>query len=321
MHDFVTGASGFIGLRLCAALRLAGRRVSGMMRAQATGPWDDAIYHALGSGPLPPSTLAGVDTVYHLAARVHVTEDGAGAIEPYARVNVEGTRYLLEAALDQGVRRFVLLSSIKAMGEKTHGCVDESSEAVPTTPYGRTKREAELLTLECAMHSAMEAVVLRMPAVYGAGCKGNVASMLDGVRRRRFPPLPEFHNLRSMVHVEDVVRATQLLAVHPRASGQVYIVTDGEALSTRALYDAMRMALGREPASWYVPKWVLRAGAMVGDAVGGMARGAFPVNSAVYHKLAASACYSSERLRADTGFEPRFTLADGLQEMLGDSST
>lgn len=313
MKVVVTGASGFIGRRLCARLVEDGHDVCALMRKPCEGPWTQAFALDL-DAPAPVVGLEDADVVLHLASRVHEMNDTARAASAYERTNVEGTKALVESAMNAQVTRFVFVSSVKAIGESTEGQVDELSPTTPTTPYGVTKLAAERLVLASA--PALQPVVVRLPAVYGTGAKGNVTAMLGAVKRGRFPPLPEFGNRRSLVHVDDVVGALVLCATHANAIGRTYIVTDTNSYSTRQLYLAMRKAVGQSPGNWVVPAWVFRAVARLGDVAGRLTGRSFPLDSMALEKLTATAWYSSHAIENELGYRPTMTLEDGLKEMV-----
>lgn len=311
----VTGATGFIGRRLCQALMDDGDDVLALLRTPSTGPWGASVIHDLGTGSLPADAFADTKVIYHLASRVHHPEDRPDDDEPYHRVNVLGTHEILNAAQAAGVRRLVYVSSTKAMGENTLAIEDETSDPHPETPYGRTKLQAEQLVFKRDT-GGPDGVVLRLPAVYGAGSKGNVATMLTQIARGRFPSLPEFGNQRSLVHVADVVQALRLAGRHPAASGRVYVVTSGEPVSTRGLYSAMCKAVGKAPARPIVPTGVFVLAARIGDVIQRLTGWQVPLDSATLRKLAGSAAYSRRRLCDELGFTPSYTLSRGLEEMV-----
>jgi len=200
----VTGASGFIGRRLCDSLATRGVPVLALMRSSRPGPWTEVLHCDLGRDAVDPSLLQGVDTVFNLAGKAHVRPRGPAEEAQYEAVHVTGTRRLLAAARQAGVRRFVLLSSVKAMGEGGAEVLGEDSPCHPDSTYGRTKLAAEHQVLASGLPCP---VVLRPTLVYGAGSKGNLDRMLRAVRRGLFPAIAFPPNARSMIHVEDVVQA------------------------------------------------------------------------------------------------------------------
>ncbi len=139
----VTGASGFIGRRLCQQLKREGSRVRALLRSASAGPWDEAHLCVLGADHLQAEVLAGVDTIYHLAGVVHAMKPADVDPSLYFRVNVAASEELAELAALAGVKRFVYFSSIKAVADPGDKCVDESWQVPPDDPYGASKREAE----------------------------------------------------------------------------------------------------------------------------------------------------------------------------------
>jgi UDP-glucose 4-epimerase len=308
----VTGAAGFIGRRLCETL-LPHARVRALLRRSQDGPWHDSVVADLGSEEIPAAALEGVDTVYHLAAHAHqASAHGNAAI--YERVNVAGTRALLDAAKVEGVRRFVMMSSVKAMGEGGADPADERTPPRPASPYGRTKLAAERMALYGGF--VPEAVVLRPVLVYGPGVKGNLAAMISAISAHRFPPIPRVHNRRSMVHVDDVVAAAILAGRTVDAAGETFIVSDGVLYSTRRIYELICAALGRDVPAWMVPRSVLRLAAFAGDVLSGLGRRSAPFSSEAYRKLFGSACYDASRITRRIGFRPRRDLEHSLPEIV-----
>ena len=311
-HYLVTGAGGFIGAALCARLQRQGHRVRALLRRPAIGPWDEAMVCDLGAEMLPPGLMDGVDGVFHLAGIAHV-QDIAGIPDAvYRRVNVDATAALLDAAVAAGVRGFVYFSSVKAVADPGERCVDEAWDAWPEDAYGRSKREAEELVLAAGREHGLHVCNLRPCLVYGPGVKGNLARMLDAIERGRFPPLPELGNRRSMVGLDDLLNAAQAAMDAPAAEGGTYIVSDGAPCSTRALYLSIREALGQGVPAWTLPRWVLRAGAAAGDLMGMLLARPMPLDSSALRRLAGSACYRSEKIYRQLGWQPRQTLADAL---------
>ncbi len=302
----VTGANGFIGGALCAAL--AGHaRVRAVVRADVTGPWQERVRVDIARQEFPPGAFDGVDVVFHFAGKAHAIAERVGDEDEYRRVNVEGTRRVLEAARAGGVRRVVFASSVKAMGEGDGG-------NQPVTPYGRSKRDAEELVLRGGFVS--EAVVLRPSLVYGPQVEGNLGMMLRAVASGRFPTPPRIANRRTLIHVDDVVRAAIAAAERPEASGKTLVLGDGVPYSTFDIYAAMRRALGRgvPRAALPIPAW--QALARAGDLAGWVLRRRAPFDSIAYQKLFGSAWYEPSDLRTMLGIHGFKSLDDALPGMV-----
>ena len=261
--------------------------------------------------------VQGVDSVLHLAGYAHAHSKPLPAeIELHRRINLEGTRNLYRCAAAAGVRRFVFVSSVKAGGEDAHACLDEYSACLPADPYGLIKRQTEDWLFEQGARDGVEICVLRPALVYGPGVKGNLAAMLRAIDRGRFPPVPETHNIRSMVSVQDLVAALLAARVRPEAAGRVCIIDDGEAYSTRRIYSAMAQALGKRVPAWSLPAGLLRALGHAGDAGEWLLRRTLPFNGTLAARLLDSACYRSAQAGSALGFEPRHRLEDVLPAMV-----
>ena len=301
---------------LCAFLQRQGCRVRALLRRETEGPWDEAVFCKLGYDSLPEQSMQGIDIVFHLAGMVHTMTPGKAEKPVYEKVNVRGSLAVARAAEQSAVRRFVYFSSVKAVGDPGEKSVDERWQALPQDPYGLSKREAERRLLGLGRHSTMQVSVLRPALVYGPEAKGNLHRMIEAVDGWRFPPLPQTGNRRSMVHVDDLIEAAWLVATHPRANGEVYIVSDGEAYSSRQIYEWITAALGRKLPAWDIPVPVLGIAARVGDVVQRVARCRVPFNSEVLARLTGSACYEAGKLRQDLEWRPRRRLYEALPDMV-----
>jgi len=300
----VTGASGFIGRRLCEALRKHGPVVAVLRGEIQEGPWDRAIIADIAKDEIPPETFADADAVFHLAGRAHAVAERKADIDLYRTINVEGTRRVVEAARLAGARRLVFASSVKA--------IREADDDDTLSPYGKSKLDAEAIVLA----GVPEPVVLRLSLVYGPGVEGNLGGMLRAIRAYRFPPPPRLPNRRAMVHVDDVVRSMMAASGSVNAVGKRIVIGDGVEYSTRDIYDAMTHALDRPPVGWSLPApgWHLLA--MAGDVLGSVLKRRAPFDSDAYRKLFASAWYEPGDMRAVLGVVPQLTLEDALPGMV-----
>jgi UDP-glucose 4-epimerase len=261
------------------------------------------------------SACEGVECVFHCAGYAH--SFAVSDPETHWRINFEGTRNLLRAAGKAGVRRFVFLSSVKAMADPGEDCVDEDWPGEPATPYGRAKRAAEEAVLEAGGRYGMHVVNLRLAMVYGRGGRGNLERMVRGIRAGWFPRLPETGNRRSLVHVSDVVSAMRLVAQAPEAKGQTYIIADPRPYSGREIYDTISGVSRRLTLGWAAPEVLLRVGAWAGDVSGRLTSRPMPLNSEVVGRLLGSACYLPGRIERQLGWRAKVGLAAGVREMLG----
>ncbi|WP_394242555.1 UDP-glucose 4-epimerase family protein [Vibrio astriarenae] len=261
MNVLVTGASGFVGSKLLERLDLSLVKTLGrdlpdnFPRSQhfekeidSTTDYSDALYK--------------VDTIVHLAARVHVMEDAAeDPLEAYREVNTYGTINLARQAVKAGVKRFVFISSIKVNGESTS---DEKPFSYndahsPEDFYGQSKSEAELALFSLSKETGIEVVVIRPTLVYGPGVKANFASLMSLVQKGI--PLPFgciSDNRRSLVSVRNLVDLIDTCLTHTNAANQVFLVSDDRDVSTTGMVSEMASALERKTLQIPVPKWVFR---------------------------------------------------------------
>lgn len=306
----VTGANGFVGHHLSSVLLSLGWEVRGAVRTEGAsealdGAVQPCVVGNIDGGSDWKSALNGVDVVVHLAARVHVLNDtAADPLAAYREVNVDGTQRLLEASIAAGVRRFVFMSSVKAVGESTPpgDAFSEAHECRPEDEYGVTKREAEQLVLEAHDKGLIETIVLRPPMVYGPGVRANFLRLMRAVQAGIPLPLGSVRNARSMVFVNNLADAVRVCMEHPKAPGEVFFVADDEVLSTAQLVSGLAGAMGKRPRLVPVPIGLMRtAGALLGK-------------SAEIDRLTGSLVVSTDKIRTHLGWAPPWSVSEGIQE-------
>ncbi|MDD4929271.1 MAG: SDR family oxidoreductase [Gallionella sp.] len=305
MKFLVTGANGFVGRALCVELHERGFAVRAAVRSANAG-LDDCereIVGAIDGKTDWSAALSCVDTVIHLAARVHVMhDDSADPLAEFCKVNVAGTERLARSAAAVGVKRFVYVSSIKVNGEATDGVrrFSETDIPDPQDPYGVSKWEAEQALHRVAKETGLEVVMVRPPLVYGAGVKGNFAQMLKVLAKGIPLPLASVENLRSLIYVGNLADALILCATHPAAAGQTYLVSDGEDVSTPDLLRQLGGAMGHPARLLPFPQALLKlAGRMTGRAD-------------QVERLSGSLQVDSSKIRRELNWTPPYTLAQGL---------
>jgi nucleoside-diphosphate-sugar epimerase len=301
----ITGAGGFVGRALTAALDARGRPW-----VAATRRHDPALgRRQVAVGDIDAHTdwdaaLAGIDCVIHLAARTHVLrEDSANPLAAYRRINVEGTRRLSLAAARAGVGRLVFLSSIKVNGEATTSHpYTETDVPAPEDAYGLSKLEAEQALESVAAGSNMQPVILRPPLVYGPGVKGNLLRLMHALDRGLPLPLASVRNRRSLIYVGNLADAILACIDAPAAAGATFLVSDGEDVSTPELLMRLASGLGRRARLWPCPVAALRA---AGHLLG---------RNAEIARLTGSLQIDASLIRKQLGWQPRYSTNQGLTE-------
>ncbi len=246
----VTGASGFVGSAVVAALASHERYmpvsvVRSTTHAQVTTSDIFSISDMTASTNWKDG-LDGASIVVHAAARVHVMKEvAADALAEFRKVNVQGTINLARQAAEAGVKRFVFISSIKVNGEATVIGQPFTADDVPapSDPYGVSKREAEEGLREISLSTGMEVVIIRPTLIYGPGVKANFRNMMGWLKKGIPLPFGAIHNKRSLVALENLVSLIVLSLEHPGAAGETFLVSDGVDLSTTQLLEKTATAL------------------------------------------------------------------------------
>lgn len=310
----VTGASGFLGRALCRSLQEQGCRVDVVGRSADSVNYVGRQWLVdLGSESIPAEALNEIDTVFYLAGIAHASRSSPLPDSLYLQVNYKACVELLEKSLCRGVKCFVYISSVKAGFSSTD--LDQ------VDAYSRSKYLAEKALLAAASNSSdMQIVILRPCLIYGAGVSGNLQSMLNGIQRGWFPPLPPNTGKRSMIHREDVVSAMLCAATNKKAHAQCYILADSKPMCVREIQDAIRSALGLSKLRWHIPLAVFNLLSLMGDFAEKMSGKAMPVNSEVVRKMFASECYSSEKIQRELGWLAKSNFSDCVAGLLVDAA-
>ncbi len=254
----VTGASGFIGKSLVDFLERKKVRVRPCVRD--VNSFHHSSKYVFETGDISKRTdwseaLHGVSEVIHTAARVHLIKDlSPDPLSDFRRVNVSATVRLARQAAQAGVRRFIFLSTVKVVGESSSfgRPLKASDPSKPSDPYAISKAEAESELLKIASETDLEVVIIRPPLVYGSGVKANFSLLVNAIKMRL--PLPFgliTQNRRSMVSLQNLVDFIFLCLKAPKAKNQIFMISDGEDVSTADL--TMRIAKSLGFKSYLIP--------------------------------------------------------------------
>ncbi|MES2306079.1 MAG: NAD-dependent epimerase/dehydratase family protein [Gemmatimonadota bacterium] len=301
----VTGADGFVGTALSAEASRRGITVAQITRRGGKGK---RAMGDLAEASFDPTLFAGVETVIHCAAMVHVMDStGTADAQAFRRINCSGTLALARAALTAGVRRFVFISTVKVLGERTTGRpFSHDDPLAPADAYAASKAEAEVGLRELVLGSTMELVIVRPPLVHGPGAGGNLAMLLRLLRWRIPLPLAAIRNRRAVLGIENLVDALLKASMAPGAAGQVLLLRDEPLLSTPEIARALADGAGSRALLWPLPERWLRGAAR---ALG---------REAYAGRVLDSLEVSLEHTTAMTGWVPRLSARDGLRRVARD---
>lgn len=260
----ITGSNGFIGQYLSHSLSNDSYDIIQTYRHFPDDSTENDSRH-FSMGNIDSQTqwqiaLTGIDTVVHLAARVHVmNETHADPLEAFREINTQGTLNLARQAVDAGVKRFVYLSSIKVNGEQTQNIPFGADDIpAPQDPYAISKLEAEQQLLALGKEARLEIVIIRPSLVYGPEVKGNFSRLIKLVSSSIPLPLAGINNARSLVNIQNLCSLIETCLVHPKAAGEVFLVSDGQDISTSELFTKIAGALGKKSRLFYLPQSWLR---------------------------------------------------------------
>ncbi len=262
MKLLLTGASGFVGGAVLAALQSRGMSVRSVFRSDAPVAEGDAVtVSSLAADTDWSVAVSNIDVVIHCAARVHVMHDvEVDPLMAFRAVNVDGTLNFARQSAFAGVKRFVFVSTVKVNGEGTQPGIPYTAQDAPAPEdaYGVSKAEAEAGLRLLSDETGMEVVIIRPPLVYGPGVKGNFSSLLRWVARGLPLPLGSATtNRRSLVSLDNLVDLILTCVDHPMAANQTLLVSDGEDLSTADLLRRIGKALNRPARLIPVPVSIL----------------------------------------------------------------
>ncbi|MBC8982173.1 NAD-dependent epimerase/dehydratase family protein [Pseudomonas lurida] len=267
MRVLVTGATGFVGrglIRACVNSDCIDV-VAALRDAQSYGEphVDVVVIGDISEAANLERALEGVDVVVHLAGRAHVVgETHEGALAKFRAVNLEGTRKLARHAREVGVKRFILISSIGVNGAKTISkAFGEDSTPAPHADYAVSKLEAEQALRQIAQGSTMEWVIVRPPLVYGVQAPGNFGRLLKLVSSGLPLPLASVDNSRSMISLENLVHFLRLCITQPAAANQLFLISDGVAMSTPEIITHLAVGMGMKARLFQCPPMLMRWGA------------------------------------------------------------
>jgi|LakMenE18May11ns_1017448.scaffolds.fasta_scaffold9727534_1 nucleoside-diphosphate-sugar epimerase len=266
MKICVTGASGFIGKELCVQLLKEQYNVVATVRNTkllSLSEQKNLKIREVANIDINSNwseIFSGINCVIHCAARVHVMKESEeDALSSYRRVNVDGTRNLAEQAFSAGVKRLIFLSSIKVNGENTNrSCFKHTDIPSPTDAYSISKWEAEQALQKISKQTGLEVVIVRVPLVYGKEVKGNFLHLLNIVAKGIPLPFSKVKNQRSFLGLDNLIAFLIYCIDHPKASGQTFLLSDGEDISTRDLIKKIADNMQKPSRIFSVPIFFLR---------------------------------------------------------------
>lgn len=316
MRVLVTGASGYLGGAVASALAARGDEVRTLQRRPSGVEGAVDVLGDVTDAARVRTAVEGMDAVVHLAAKVSL----AGAVADFDRINVGGTRTVLDEARAAGVRRIVHVSSpsVAHAGASLMG-----DPALPADPdhtrgdYARTKAAGERVAL-AADAPGFAVVVVRPHLVWGPGDPQLVGRIVERARQRRLPLIGNGSALIDTTYIDNAVSA--LVAALDRADavhGRSYVVTNGEPRPVAELLAGICTACGAPAPSWRVPPAVARSAGSVVEAAWRIRPGRDepPMTRFLAEQLSTAHWFDQRSIRADLEWSPTITIDEGLARL------
>jgi len=302
MRLLVTGSTGFIGRPLVRRFNDLGWTVICGVRAgghpnHAENLDANAIRIDENTGHFDIS--GQVDGLVHLAGIAHA--HGIDAAE-YRNANAIWTQKLARRAAALRIPRFIFVSTAKVAGDAHPQPIDESAPFAPGDSYASSKATAEMMLEELGRQSELRIITVRPPLVYGPGVKANFLSLLRIVDAGWPLALASIKNRRSLVYVGNLVSAIEACLTRPVAANQTFFVSDDHDVSTPQLVEAIATALGKRPPLFPFPPRMLQ---YIGRLAG---------RGEQIARLTESLQVNISRIKTELGWQPPFSLQDGLAE-------
>jgi nucleoside-diphosphate-sugar epimerase len=315
MKVLVTGGTGFTGKALVRRLLDAGHQVvaldykEGHKTGELRGWGAEVVIGSVTDREAVRRCMEGVEVVHHLAAafrEMNVPESH------YFQVNVEGTRNVLEEALQRGVKKFVYCSTCGVHGNVDHPPAGEEAPIQPADYYQRTKYEAEPLVKEFCGRG-MKATILRPAAIYGPGDPERFFLIFKRVATGTFPMFGDGRTLYHPLYIDNLVDSF-LLAMEPeRGNGEAYLIADEEYVGIEDLVRRVARALGTPVRIPHYPVLPLVAAGHVFETICKPFRITPPIFPRRVDWYRQNRAFRIEKARRDLGYQPRIGLDEGLK--------
>lgn len=310
----VTGGTGFIGSHLVEALLRRGKEVRCLVRSKSNLKWLGNLPVELAEGDCTDrassrKAVKGVDLVFHAAGLTKANDE-----KTYFEVNAKGTENLIHACLEENLslRKFIYLSSQAAAGPcQNGGRKKESDGCEPVSPYGRSKQRGEQFCLE---HShELPFVILRPSAVYGPRDR-DIYAFFKILSRRIKPRFPYREQLVSLCFVQDIVEAALLAADVNESTGEIFFLSDGQDYRLDQIGDLFEEVMEIRAYRVFIPGWLISGIASFSEFLSAFSGKPPLLNKGkVEEMLQKNWLCDITKAKKLLGFEPRFSLAEGLK--------
>lgn len=298
----VTGSNGFIGSHLSELLELSYGVIMHSRLASAPSKLNHHFCLDVNGDTDWSTALQGVDAVVHLAAVAHNKSDDPNYID---NVNVKGAINLAKQAVKNGVKRFIFISSIGVLGNKTptNRPFNESSFPKPHSQYAQSKLDAENALLMIAEETGLEVVIIRPPLVYGNDAPGNFGKLVNLVKKVPILPFALCENKRSFISIDNLSHFISVCIEHPKAKNEIFCLSDGVDISIKAFTDAIAKGMDTTLIQFPVLRFIFN---LVGKLFN---------KQELVEQLISDLQVDSNKARKLLDWQPPFTMSDTLSQL------
>jgi len=315
LSALVTGASGFIGGRLAERLVTEeGVRLRAMVRhAKKAERLQKLPLEIVQANLLDLESLRGAidgcDLVFHCAAVVRETGDR----NEFLQTNVKGTENILNVSRDAGVKKFIHFSSVSVYGMDPP---DRADEMTPFQPCGNlycdTKIGAEKAVWTVYHEARLPVVVIRPANVYGPYSNPWTLRPIKLINSGQMILINRGTGLCNYVYIDNLLDATLTATKRDLSVGQVYLISDGNAVTWKEFFGYYAQMAGK-PRIRSVPEWVGKAIALGMEIFSKLTGKPPKITREAVGFLTRKARFSIEKARRDLGYQPRFSLEEGMK--------
>jgi nucleoside-diphosphate-sugar epimerase len=315
MKILVTGGTGFTGKALVRRLIDMGHQVVALdtkegLKTQEIRDWGaEVVLGSVTDMDVVRRAVKGAEVVHHVAAAFREMDVPESY---YYDVNVNGTRNVLQAAFDEGVRKVVSCSTCGVHGNVDHPPAGEDAPIQPADYYQRTKWEAEPVAREF-FERGLKTTILRPAAIYGPGDPERFFLIFKRVAKGTFPMFGNGRTLYHPLYIDNLVDAFVLAMADGKGDGEAYLIADEQYLEIEDLVRRVGQALGVDVEIPHYPVWPVVAAGHVCEAVCkpfGIVPPIFPRRVDWYRQNRA---FKIEKAKRDLGYQPKVGIDEGLR--------
>jgi GlcNAc-P-P-Und epimerase len=294
MTILLTGASGFLG-------KVFNKTISTTHHVMTIGR---AIHNDIicDLSKNIPTNDFDIDVIIHAAGKAHTYPKTEAEKQAFYNVNVAGTEHLLAALAHKQIKKFIFISSVSVYGLEKGEMINEEAPLLGSTPYAKSKIQAEDLIMSWSEQKNISFLILRLPLVIGPNPLGNLAKMIKAIQKGTYVRIAKGNAKKSMVLASDVADLILHWIESPVTTSGIYNLTDGHHPTFYELEERLKAHLGK---TWIptIPSFVATMLGKIGDRFS-----FFPVNTATIHKITHTFTFSDEKAKIELKWNPNSVL-------------